>query len=107
MNALETKISDALAKRGWPVIRRGWPDFLIYREGQAGQYRVAAVEVKSDSDHLSEQQEEMHRVLRAVGLPVHVLRPDFVNKRRMGGKTCAVLTASEKLDVEQQVSSLK
>jgi len=75
MNALETNISNALEKRGWTVLRRGWPDFLIYLEGHAGQFRVAAVEVKSDSDNLSEQQEEMHRVLRAVGLRAGITQP--------------------------------
>ena len=54
MNALETKISDSLKKQGWTVLKRGWPDFLIYRE-QADRLLVAGVEVKSDRDTLSEQ----------------------------------------------------
>jgi VRR-NUC domain len=105
MNALETKMSDSLTKGGWTVLKQGWPDFLIYREG-VGRIHVAGVEVKSASDKLSEQQELMHRVLRAVGLPVHTVRPDFLNKCRIG-KTRATLTAAEKLDVQSQVSKLK
>ncbi len=105
MNALETKISDSLRKQGWTVLKRGWPDFLIYRE-QAGRLLVAGVEVKSDRDTLSEQQEAMHRILRAVGLPVHTLRPEFVSKSRIG-KTRAALTATERLDARSQISELR
>lgn len=46
MNPLETKIKQQLEEDGWTVLRRGWPDFLCFRQIRDTGYELKAVEVK-------------------------------------------------------------
>jgi len=65
---------------------KGWPDFLCYREDR-GILRLMAVEVKASTDKLSEHQIEVHRLLKMLGVPVHVVREkEFSVKRGPKGK---------------------
>lgn len=60
---------------GYEVLRRGWPDFLLYRGGT-----VAFVEVKDRYDKLSKDQQRMAVILTELGLKVCCIR------RKKGGK---------------------
>jgi hypothetical protein len=74
MNASEARIHDLLTQRGYRVLRRGWPDFLVMDE--LG-FRGFPLEVKSPGDafwshgpsKLSPEQEDMHWSLQRLGLP--------------------------------------
>jgi len=53
---------------GWEVLRKGWPDFLIYKQG-----RIAFVEVKPEGEPwLKEQQKIMLSILTEHGLPCYI-----------------------------------
>jgi hypothetical protein len=93
MNGSETIIKQMLEQRGFRVLRNGWPDFLCIKDtlGPLRNYQdwngqpvaraekikgICAVEVKSGSDKLSDEQKAVHQALAAVRLPVYVVRPD-------------------------------
>lgn len=52
------------------VLRNGWPDFLVQRDG-----KTIAVEVKRGADDLSDTQIRMFDALGLVGIPVYVWNP--------------------------------
>ncbi len=55
----------------WGVLRKGWPDFLLYKNG-----RIAFVEVKKESDkELADHQRLMLSILTEHGLPCWVWTP--------------------------------
>lgn len=56
--------------KGYVVFRRGWPDFALMREDGS----LFCVEVKSDTDSLSHEQEEMIEFLALGGIPTYVSR---------------------------------
>ena len=68
-NAAERAFEAWAIAEGWSVTKRGWPDFLCYREGEA-----MAVEVKF-SDNLSTQQRDACRLLSAHGIPTFIWSP--------------------------------
>jgi hypothetical protein len=69
----ENRVAEDYRRRGFKVLRRGWPDFLcISPDGD-----VVAVEVKSMSDALSPAQKEMHAALRDAGVEVVVDNSDW------------------------------
>jgi hypothetical protein len=68
-NVLEEYIRKEAENRGWRVYDKGWPDFLLYREGQA-----VFLEVKSCKSSCSKSQKAMHRMLKSLGLDVRVVR---------------------------------
>ncbi|MCU1316971.1 MAG: hypothetical protein JWN63_2293 [Candidatus Acidoferrum typicum] len=87
MNEHEIGILDVLKRRGYEVLRTGWPDFLVSRTVK-GHLLFAGIEVKSLRDFVSEEQIRMHRMLESFGLPVNVLKqespqlgPPGINKR--------------------------
>lgn len=75
LNKLEQSVHDAFTKKGFTVLRRGWPDFLII--SSCGQ--TLGIEVKNYLDHLTPVQRQMHDALRNAGIPV------YVAKRNKGG----------------------
>jgi len=80
VNAYEREIYDSLRQRGWKVLRRGWPDFLVMDKGWS---RGFALEVKRNGDKLTEEQAEMHKALARFGIMVHVVhdeKPDAIRK---------------------------
>ena len=83
MNVNEQQAHDAMVKKGWTVLRNGWPDFLVLKTqkvhlGGTWEKRVlsaCAVEFKAKStgDKLRGNQEAMHEALRSLGIPVHIM----------------------------------
>jgi hypothetical protein len=53
------------------VLRGGWPDFLVQ---DPLTRRILAVEVKSQTDVVSDTQSAMHTMLAEAGIPVVVMR---------------------------------
>tara|TARA_R100001443_G_scaffold11987_1_gene21489 strand:+ start:671 stop:1171 length:501 start_codon:yes stop_codon:yes gene_type:complete len=72
----ENKVYKALEREGFDVLRSGYPDFLVRRNGRYGG--VAAVEVKQGSDKVRDNQKEMHKLFNEAGIPVYVIRPENV-----------------------------
>lgn len=79
MNALEQRARQILESAGFTVLRNGWPDFLAFRE-EGRWKKLAAFEIKSESDGLSDSQKIMQQLLRVAGIPVYVLRPSDLDK---------------------------
>jgi hypothetical protein len=73
MNLRESKIyKSLLSYHGTTVYRRGWPDFLVVRNGT-----VSCVEVKSKSDSPSEEQLQIHKALESCGINVNLVVCDL------------------------------
>jgi hypothetical protein len=73
MNLRESKIYESLLSyHGTTVYRRGWPDFLVVRNGT-----VSCVEVKSKSDSPSEEQLQIHKALESCGINVNLVVCDL------------------------------
>lgn len=70
MNTLERRFESEYTRRGYTVLRKGWPDFLIFKG-----ITVKGVEVKSEYDCLKEHQAEMLQVLDKAGIECYVYRP--------------------------------
>jgi VRR-NUC domain len=68
----EQAAKNALEKRGWTVLKGGWPDFICTRVVN-GKIEMCMVEVKAEDSELSDRQVQMHRILRDLGIPVHIL----------------------------------
>jgi hypothetical protein len=69
----EQVIYDRLIARGYRILRNGWPDFLAI----ATNGTIYGVEVKRHlADRLRPEQEQMHRLLAAVGVETVVAYAD-------------------------------
>jgi len=89
MNNFEKEVQEYFQADGWTVLRNGWPDFfclkIVQQSYGAPEIKLSAVEVKRGADKLSMAQEAMHKALRQAGIPVWVIRPkDLVKKKRSG-----------------------
>jgi len=84
MNACERAVFEDLRREGYSVLRGSWPDLLCVRT-LAGKREVCCIEVKSKTDRLTPKQNEVHKILAAVGIPVRVIRPDGERVRRAKG----------------------
>ena len=95
MNKHEQVAYDAMVKKGWTVLRNGWPDFLVLNQKTVTvpkiveeygntryQYDVEKVVIegcgiefkaKATGDKLRPEQIAMHEGMKALGIPVHVL----------------------------------
>jgi hypothetical protein len=62
---LQDEFEQALKGLGFTVYKKGWPDFLVEHRG-----KLIAVEHKNPMDHLTREQEVMHRALRILGVRV-------------------------------------
>lgn len=88
----EKKVFEWLTKRNWTVLKRGWPDFLCVRKKKkvpagcmfpdlsdcnphcTNKYEIFCIEVKRNKmDLLRPQQQQMHCILRELGVPVYVV----------------------------------
>ena len=66
-NLAELKMLGWLRKKGWSVLKKGWPDFLIYKQGLGGrQNKIKLVEVKKGKGNLSLCQKRMFTLLSTV-----------------------------------------
>ncbi len=74
-NVTESAFADRALKKGWAVLRRGWPDFLLMREKSDKSFEFMAVEVKRDSDIMRPDQIVMHAALAALGVRVFIWTP--------------------------------
>ena len=61
----EAIVARYLIRRGYTVLKTGWPDFLVYSPFDNKGF---AVEVKSEKDKLTGYQQEFHAALNAIGL---------------------------------------
>jgi hypothetical protein len=114
----EEKVSKYLINKGYEVLRKGWPDFLCI-ENMArypnGEPRfdlireikgIFAVEVKYNGDELSVDQRRVHKVLKSVGLPVHVIQAEKLNYKR-GAVTPKFLTSDEFITMQGRMLQLE
>ncbi len=72
----EGKFKEEAIKKGWNVLRSGWPDFLIYKADQ-----LAFVEVKDKGDRIRGHQKEMLTILSKFGFKCYIWKPDKGFKR--------------------------
>lgn len=103
MNGFEKKVAEHLAKQGYEVLRNGWPDFLCIKRGP---FKVSAfcVEVKTQKDKLSEAQVKIHKILKAMGVPVYVMRErDLVESKKKGK---ALFCESDLTRINHQLAQL-
>jgi len=87
MNDSEQRLFDALSKKGFEVLRRGWPDFLVMDKNWSRGY---ALELKMGKDRVSPEQARMHAALARFGLPTYVAREDFLTALRQRGRAVLV-----------------
>lgn len=69
-NRPEALFEERATKAGWKVTKRGWPDFIISKNGE-----TRFVEVKQDKDDLKESQLTVMKVLAAHGLKCYRWSP--------------------------------
>ena len=84
-------------RKGFTVLRNGWPDFLCYKDNGFGEVRVLCVEVKTKGDGLRPEQERMHEVLKRMGFPVSVMYEEDVKEFKKYGKAVALQESKEEL----------
>jgi len=71
-NRAEIKAWEALDMDGWEIARRGWPDYLCWKDG-----KVIAVEVKPRRHHaLRRDQRKIMFYLQEAGVPCYRWSPD-------------------------------
>lgn len=56
MNDLEKSVREKYIQEGWTVLRDGWPDFLVFRQGVNGKTELRGIEVKSKTDVIRSNQ---------------------------------------------------
>ena len=71
MRPSEQKAKEYYELRGYTVLKDGWPDFLVYKTVN-GQKDIRAVEVKLNVDAVRPNQQENHRILNMLGVPVDI-----------------------------------
>ena len=75
-NRAERGFTEQARKAGWKVTKRGWPDFICYREVE-GETRVVFVEVKPTRKYRTRAaQERLFSFLGAIGIEVVIWSPD-------------------------------
>jgi len=92
MNPLEREISEIYRKQRWQVLRAGWPDFLLVRNGY-----LVGIEVKSPPDKISAVQARMFNALSLL-IPIVEVRKGIgwgSNVNLGDGGTCYELIYSD------------
>ena len=74
VNNFEQRVYDHLKSEGFDVLRSGYPDFMVQRNGRYSG--VCAIEVKQGTDKVRPNQEIMHDMFKDAGIPVYVIRPE-------------------------------
>jgi len=84
MNDFEETVKKALAKNGYEVLNKGWPDLLAFKDTPEKGLALF-IECKQGSDQLSPEQEKLHRILKRLGIPVYTLRPETLKEFKQKG----------------------
>jgi len=69
MNKIETIIKKSLTKKGYKVLKNGWPDLLV-ADGEGNPFFI---EVKAGTDRLRGPQKAMLQMLTDLGLQVFIV----------------------------------
>lgn len=80
-NPTELEAHRELVEMGYIVLKRGWPDFLVFNKDD-----VFAVEVKTDTDIVRPSQRVMLELLAANGIDTYVRRGNAEGSRNNYGK---------------------
>lgn len=104
MTEFERKIKWHLERRGFTVLKRGWPDFLCFDDGWRDG-RLMCVEVKSKGDKLTPEQVLMHKMLKNAGIPVYVANEKTYEKLKMGAK--AIFSQSSLENIKNSLQEIK
>ena len=89
MNLQEEEFKNEFEANGYSVLHRGWPDFLIMKDGV-----VAGVELKGENDFISPHQQEMLDILSSAGIRCFVCHwqwHEVTNYMEMAGRQDDVL----------------
>jgi len=71
-NASERAFVEQAIMQGWKVTKRGWPDFICFRDGQ-----VRVVEVKSRAGRvINRKQSAIIDTLKSFGMPCYRWDPE-------------------------------
>ena len=76
----EQEVYRLLKDDGFDVLKNGYPDFMVRRNGRYSG--VAAIEVKQGNDKVRPNQKEMHDLFKDAGIPVYVIRPEDIYEKR-------------------------
>jgi hypothetical protein len=66
----ERRFAKSAREAGWTISKRGWPDFIMWKDG-----KIACVEVKKDLDRLKHNQRLVLKALASYGVPCFTWRP--------------------------------
>lgn len=72
MHSFENRVEQFYKRQGWQVVRAGWPDFLVYKEGLL----PFCIEAKGPKDWVRPHQAKIHELLLKIGLPTLIVTPD-------------------------------
>ena len=101
MNSYEQAVFDNLTKRrGFRVLRNGWPDFLVLNKDET---RGFALELKKGTDKLSSEQIEMHKALARFGILTFTAKDDFDVLLRKHGRILLVPADVARLQEQKRV----
>jgi hypothetical protein len=108
-NLREQRAINDLETKGAAVHRGGWPDFLV--RGKSG--RIVAVEVKSESDCLSEAQIQCCQLLQEAGIETYIWRrrkaltlwQEYLKERLAGESECSSGQASHEKPMQERHES--
>ena len=71
-NEAERECCEELTTKGWEVTKRGWPDFICYKDGE-----LILVEVKpKQSRKLKREQQRLTQALASLGVKCFKWTPD-------------------------------
>lgn len=96
MNHREEMVKNEAISKGYEVLEKGWPDFLLF---DPITKEAIFAEVKSYTNggkYLSKEQHKMHKVLEELGLDIRIIRVPDVKNRGFGPGLCSCKSSSRK-----------
>lgn len=91
MNYGELKVKETYEKRGWKVLRRGSPDFVLFKRNKSGKILdVIFVEVKREGEKLRQEQLLYKKILKSLGLKYILKRTNFIDVNSTKLKMCGL-----------------
>lgn len=85
----EALFAERAREAGWLISKRGWPDFLMWKDG-----KIACVEVKKDLQSLRANQKAILEALASYGVPCFTWRPLEGFKRVSGNEANRAIEAA-------------